>query len=51
MLLTFEDPPANIKVSENYRVTNSRGIQNSRVYFEQETVLTFYTFLVIWRTL
>jgi hypothetical protein len=47
MLLTFEDPPANIKVSENSLGINSRGAQKSSVYFDPEAVLTVYIFFVI----
>lgn len=38
MLLTFEDPPANIKVSEKFLMTNSRDTQTSRVYFGLEPI-------------
>lgn len=51
MLLTFEDPPANIKVREKFLVRNSRDTQTSRAYFGLEPVLQICILIVIRSTL
>lgn len=52
MLLTFEDPPANIKVSENFLVTNSRDTPNfSCLFWHQTSVTVGFTLLFgMWGT-